>query len=267
MHRIDGPGATTQHLFTEGDPTQGVPATTVTGAWLNAVQEEIANVVEGAGLTLDKPDNTQLLAAIGEIIAANQVQSWYTGDVRLTMRATADPGWQMCNDGSIGSAASLATGRRNDDCEALFTLLWNNVSDAYAPVAGGRGASAAADWAANKAIAVTKMVGRVLGIAGPGAALTNRDLGQYLGEETVTLTEAQMPLHGHPWRMVAQTASSTSGATTGGFLINTSPSVNNYPEFTGTPSATAGQQIGGTGGGQAHANMQPTSFLNAMIKL
>lgn len=70
MHRIDGPGATSGNLFTEGDPTTGVPATTVTGAWLNAIQEEIANVIEAAGLTLAKPDNTQLAAAIAALITA-----------------------------------------------------------------------------------------------------------------------------------------------------------------------------------------------------
>lgn len=37
--------------------------------------------------------------------------------------------------------------------------------------------------------------------------------------------------------------------------------------YTGTPSNTQGQQIGGTGGGGAHNNMQPSAFLNAMIKL
>lgn len=26
MHRIDGPGATDQNLFTEGDPSQAIPA-------------------------------------------------------------------------------------------------------------------------------------------------------------------------------------------------------------------------------------------------
>lgn len=64
MHRIDGPGATVDKKFTQGNPGGGVAATQVTEAWLNAVQEEIAGVVEGLGLALDKPTNTQLLAAI-----------------------------------------------------------------------------------------------------------------------------------------------------------------------------------------------------------
>lgn len=106
MHRIDGPGATIDNLFTEGDPTQGMPATTVTGAWLNAVQEEIANVVDGAGIDLNKLDNTQLLAAIRRLI--NEGQNLTTGDIKFTIKTVADAGWVMCNDGTIGKTGSGA---------------------------------------------------------------------------------------------------------------------------------------------------------------
>jgi len=64
MHRIDGPSATPEHLFTEGSPTGGVPATIVTDDWLNDVQENVCRAIEGMGITLVKGDFTQLLAAI-----------------------------------------------------------------------------------------------------------------------------------------------------------------------------------------------------------
>lgn len=64
MHRIDTPSATVDHKFTEGSPTGGVPATTVSDDWLNSVQEEIAHVVEASGGTLDKNNNGQLWTAI-----------------------------------------------------------------------------------------------------------------------------------------------------------------------------------------------------------
>jgi hypothetical protein len=70
MHRIDGTGATGENQFTEGDPTQAVPATTVTAAWLNAVQEEVATAIEDQGLALDKEDNGQLSQAIAASIQA-----------------------------------------------------------------------------------------------------------------------------------------------------------------------------------------------------
>ena len=64
MHRIDGYGATEDNEFTEGDPGNEIPATDVTDDWLNDMQEELANVVEAAGIELVKGNQTQLLEAI-----------------------------------------------------------------------------------------------------------------------------------------------------------------------------------------------------------
>lgn len=264
MHRVDSFGATLDEKFTEGDPINSIPATVVSADWLNAIQEEIANTIEDAGLTLSKPNNNQLTAAIAAI--AGIAAGWTTGDVKLTMKATADAGWVMCNDGTIGSAASGATTRAHADTEALYFLLWDNVSNTHAPVTGGRGASASDDFAANKPIALTKMLGRALGLAGSGAGLSARSLGATVGTESHTLDVAEMPLHGHPARRCNAAQSTASSQTSGGYMTNSGSNVNDAAH-TGTPAATAGQQIGGTGGGQAHNNMQPTAFLNAMIKL
>ena len=68
MHRIDCPTATPDNRFTEGDPTIPVAATTVTADWLNAVQEELAAVIAGAELPLDKANNAQLLQALHKIL-------------------------------------------------------------------------------------------------------------------------------------------------------------------------------------------------------
>ena len=69
MHRIDTSTATSDGLFTEGDPLVPTPATVVSADWLNSVQEELAAIVTNAGLELQKADNTQLLTAILQIIA------------------------------------------------------------------------------------------------------------------------------------------------------------------------------------------------------
>lgn len=68
MHRIDTSTATPDHKFTEGDPAVPVAATTVSAAWLNAVQEELVAVITGAGLELKKSDNGQLWKAISKLI-------------------------------------------------------------------------------------------------------------------------------------------------------------------------------------------------------
>ncbi len=91
MHRIDDATATIDSQFTEGDPTAGTLATVVKADWLNSVQEEIAGVVEGAGLTLSKPDQGQLLEAISTMIDAATPQASTTaqGLVELATNAEA----------------------------------------------------------------------------------------------------------------------------------------------------------------------------------
>jgi hypothetical protein len=75
------------------------------------------------------------------------------------------------DDKTIGNASSSATGRANADTVDLFTLLWTNVTDTWAPVSTGRGGSAAADYAANKTIALPKTLGRALAGYGTGTVV------------------------------------------------------------------------------------------------
>ena len=127
---------------------------------------ELATDAEAAAMTdavrALTPANLAYLSSLGLIPS--------TGDAKITWKKTAYSGWVLANDGTIGNGSSGATNRANADCQALFTLLWNNYSDILAPVIGGRGASAAADWAANKQIRLLRAAGRVL--AGLGAAVS-----------------------------------------------------------------------------------------------
>lgn len=68
-------------------------------------------------------------------------------------------GWVRCNGKTIGSATSGGTERANADVQALFQYLWG--ADSNLSVSGGRGASAAADWSANKTITLPDCRGRV----------------------------------------------------------------------------------------------------------
>lgn len=96
MHRIDhatreidGNGAG-KDGFTEGAPGV-VPATVVTADWANAVQEEIAAVIEDRGIALDKPDNAQLLEAINKPYKAGE-RGVIVGGLQ------GRPGWDAVND-------------------------------------------------------------------------------------------------------------------------------------------------------------------------
>lgn len=67
MHRVDTPGSVTGS-FVNGNAPAGIEGTIADAAWLNAVQEEPAAVIEGEGMTLDKSDQTQLKQAIEKLV-------------------------------------------------------------------------------------------------------------------------------------------------------------------------------------------------------
>lgn len=87
-----------------------------------------------------------------------------TGAVMDFLLPTPPTGWTVLN-GTIGNTGSGAD-RANADAQALFTALWSGFSDALMPMltsagaASSRGASAAADWAANKRLTMTPQVGK-----------------------------------------------------------------------------------------------------------
>lgn len=65
MHRIDTEGNKNGKFF-DGDPsgTDIENATVINAPWLNAVQEEICNVITADGSNLKKEDQTQLIETI-----------------------------------------------------------------------------------------------------------------------------------------------------------------------------------------------------------
>lgn len=87
-------------------------------------------------------------------------------------------------------------------------------------------------------------------------------LGDAGGAETHALTGGEGPVHGHAVR-ISTTIGASSNAT-GGFMLDSAADAN-YSAYTGTPSSTAGEQIGGAGSGDAHNNVQPTLILNYII--
>lgn len=71
MYRIDGPGATADNKFTDGDPVGGVQATMVTEDWLNDVQEELLSIMDAGGVLPAKGVRNQVLAAL-RVVARKQ---------------------------------------------------------------------------------------------------------------------------------------------------------------------------------------------------
>lgn len=156
----------------------------------------------------------------------------------------APTGWVLANGGTIGNPASGATTRANSDAEDLFTLFYDSMNDAQAPVSGGRGANAAADFAANKNITISDLRGAVpFGTGGTQPAIH----GNNGGEEDVTLTTPDIPAHDHDY-IQNPSAPRSGGGVNGG---STNPTV----------------QTSMTGGDGAHNNMPPWVALSYIFKL
>jgi hypothetical protein len=144
-------------------------------------------------------------------LTEDSFQALQTGQIIFAFENTTFDGFVRCNGRTIGSATSGASERANADCEALFLYLHNCTSNAQLAVPGGRGANAAADWAANKTIALPD--GRSAGLIGfddMGASAAGRvssaptensgdgvTEGSIIGANTHTLLTAQMPAHAH----------------------------------------------------------------------
>lgn len=170
--------------------------------------------------------------------------------------SSSPSGWLICNGSTIGNATSSAAGRANADTAILFGLLWNNWADAQAAVSGGRGVSAAADFAANKTIAIPDLRGNVSAGIGSGSFAT---IGVKIGEAMHVLSEAELPdISGHTHEITfdlisaSQLSNDISVVTTGGG---------------GGGSGFSNGTTSPLGNGDAHNNIQPTIVLNKIIKL
>lgn len=63
--------ATTDGKYTDGNVAGGIAATRLRAAAFNAIQEELAHIVESTGTVLDENDTTQVLVALHKIFAGN----------------------------------------------------------------------------------------------------------------------------------------------------------------------------------------------------
>lgn len=205
-----------------------------------------------------------------------------TGDYKFRHGTGAHSGWVRCAGRTIGNAASGASERANADCEDLFLHLW--TEDSTLSVSGGRGVNAASDWAASKTIALPDIRSRaIIGMAGMGNTPTglipssmfnggeNGDvLGATVGVSSITLTTDQIPSHNHT--ATADTSGShshdglaVSGA--GGNVFGNGTNAAGTSAVTTSGAHSHGITVNSTGGGQSHANVQPSAVATCYIKL
>lgn len=201
-----------------------------------------------------------------------------TGDIKFRPTTETLTGWVRLNGQTIGSAVSGASGRANADTQNLFVYLWANCPDAHCPVVGGRGASALADFSANKPLTLLDLRGRsFIGLDDMGNTAAGRILSSNVtsgggdttttaqasgGESNHTLTVAQAPPGqvtlnftdpGHTHSLSSQVL--TSGAS---FISGSNVAFSQLSTVTATSNTTGiSASITDHAGGQAHNVMNP----------
>ena len=234
--------------------------------WPNGTALVAGDLVANAMVEVDVQATTpvfHLQTVVVPPVASTSPFFVQTGSVTAYIGATAPTGWLLLSGKTIGNAASSGTARANADTATLYAMLWDNFSDAICPVSTGRGASAAADFAANKTITLIDARGRV--IAGPdamGGTAANRlgsgatggitgaaTPGASGGEQSHAQTSAELATHTHTVPSQIQVGNDIGGgAVYAAGLVNAGPS-------------------GSAGSGTAANITQPTIALNYIIKM
>jgi len=158
------------------------------------------------------------------VVTAQQLVQ--TGMIHAELINTSKAGYVRLNGRSIGNPTSGADERPDDDTLPLYTYLWNNLLDTIAPVAGGRGSTAASDFAANKTLTLPNCQGAMfvgldnMGATAAGAftgltfasgdALTP---GSLTGDNARVLSVANLPVHSHTGTTGASVAHTHTGST------------------------------------------------------
>ncbi len=159
----------------------------------------------------------------------------FIAEIRIFAGNFAPRSWAFC-DGQLLPIAQNT---------ALFSLIGTTY--------GGDGRTTTA---------LPNLQGRAPMHPGRGPGLTSRRLGEKVGVETVTLSEAQIPSHSHTLRghIAGNNALGPGGNSLGArpkYQTNTSANLVDL----------ASEAVGLTGGGQAHENNQPYLTLNFIIAL
>ena len=157
------------------------------------------------------------------------------GEIKLFAGNIEPPGWLFC-DGRLLLIS---------DHIALFEVVGNSY--------GGNGLTT---------FGIPDLRGRVPMGQGAGAGLTNRNIGDQPGAETVIMDVTQLPSHNHTLRGTNSSASQTQPA---GNVLATAATAQ-YLNASATVSMGS-DSIESSGSDAPHANVQPSTVLSFLIAI
>lgn len=164
----------------------------------------------------------------------------FIGEIRMAGFNFAPRGWALC-DGQL-----IAISQNS----AMFSLLGTSY--------GGDGRTT---------FGLPELRGRTPVHQGAGPGLTGRSMGQRGGQQSVTLTESQIPSHSHVATMRAESRPGNA-ATPEGNIIAAGSNIfrANTPaeDKVMDPNSVL---VSNTGGNQAHDNMAPFQVVNFVIAM
>lgn len=244
-------------------------------------------ITNGAGSIQYDEDNVAIVTAASTGSSTpipDSTQIYGTRDLKVRFDDQPVPGYVRLNGRTIGSATSGASERANSDCQSLFLELWGyaNIS-----VVTGKGATAAADWAANKQLTLPDMRSRLLGAVddmGGGAAnrLTgvtgSTTVGATGGAETKTIAQPNLPNVNFTnsgitvgngtlaANSITALGSGGAGAVVAGGSTEAAPSSKSIT-LTGSVAVTAQGSAASGGSGTALDVINPVMLFTVYIKL
>lgn len=233
------------------------------------------DVGTGAGNVVALDSQGRLPAVSGARLIDLPQQTAPVGAIELSMAAAPRPGWLWLDGRGLGTVASGAA-LSGDDYLPLFSFLWDNVPALTLQTSGGapatRGASASADWSANKRVLLPDVRGLSLivddAMGGTAAGRVPSAVPDYasagivgalVGAHTHTLTLAQLPSASRP--LAGRAPSDHTGPTSDADAV---------PELTRATVGTAYtvQNAVALGGSNAAHNTVPRSIVvRVMIKM
>lgn len=162
----------------------------------------------------------------------------FIGEIKMFAGNFAPHGYALC-DGQLLPI---------NDNQALFSLLGTTY--------GGDGRTT---------FALPDLRGRIPMHPGQGPGLSQRRLGDRQGQESVALSNSQIPAHTHTAYGTQESANSNLP---GNALLATTQGNRKIYDSSGKANAAMDPStVGSSGGGQTHDNMQPYLCINFIIAL